>query len=155
MIRYPTSSIWNSKSTYKYLEKYILIATTFHMILIFFSSKFMYLMKYLVGKCFLISSFAKVIVYCSLPCSEFCSKYITFMTVLFISKNYSKNLAWLNLFLEHALSFCYSNLLNRFHLLTVMMHKRSYRNPAPWQVCFQVFGFQIFEPFVLRNSWVH
>ena len=70
-------------------------------------------------------------------------------------KNYSKNLAWLNLFLEHARLRCYSNLLNRFHLLTVMMHKRSYRNPAPWQVCFQVFWFQIFEPFVLRNSWVH
>ena len=53
-------------------------------------------------------------------------------------KYYSKNLAWLNLFLEHSLSFsqnqrlkCYNNLWNRFWLLTVMMHERSYRNPAP------------------------
>ena len=37
------------------------------------------------GKMFSHSNFAKVIVYCSLPCSEFCSKYLTFMTVVFIS----------------------------------------------------------------------
>ena len=122
-------------------EKYILIAENFHMILIFFSSKFIYLICKWNIWWENVFSFQVLKYNCLLLTSLFWIVFTVFEihACTFHFKYYGENLAWWILFLERSTDSkiwnqklkIYSNGYDIVWLLTVIMHENSRRNPAP------------------------